>query len=141
MKYLAPVFQTLFVLVLLAVFWWIGPDVETKYWPVVRPLTITRTEAVDADHTRIWVRFEKNRGCQPVGVYWYRGRRGRPFDQIGFVVERPNGGQRFVNRPLGDQTAGPWVIEAAAGEIGNNVFADAQHSCNPAWTTISRFYR
>ena len=91
--------------------------------------------------TQVWVSFTKLRECQPVGVYWYRGRRGGPFDQIGFVVERPRNGQRFVNRPLGEQSAGPWVIEAAPGEFGSNVFADAQHSCNPAWTTISRFYR
>ena len=81
------------LLIAYAVALWASPPLEAKYWPVVSPITITRAEPVDADHTRVWVRFEKLRECQPVGVYWYRGRRGGPFDQIGFVVERPGGGQ------------------------------------------------
>lgn len=118
-----------------------GPLVEARYWPAVGPLTITRAEAVDATHSRIWVRFEKLRVCAPRGVYWYRGRRGGPFDPLGFVVESGQADVPFVNRPIGIQTAGPWLLDVPITELEKGVFADAQHSCNQAWTTVSRFYR
>lgn len=122
--------------------WTVGPALESRFWPVVEPLEITRVEPVGQDQTRIWIRFQKRRVCSPIGVFWYRGTRDGLFEPVRFIVERRGaGGQGYVNRPLGAQESGPWLIDLPMRDVQDRAFADAQHTCWPLWPTISRFYR
>ena len=84
----------------------VGPALETMYYPVVGPLMITRMESVDALHTRIWVQFHKYRECPPIDVYWYYGSRDSVFERVIFVVEKPLGANRYINRPVGRAALG-----------------------------------
>ena len=118
----------------------VGPWLETMYFPVVGRLTITAMERVDDTHTRIWVRFRKYRECPPIDVYWYQGRRDELFERVTFVAEKPIGGNKYINRPVGDQKSGPWVIGVPIEDIQDKAFSDSQHSCHPLWPTVSRFY-
>lgn len=121
------------------VFTW-GPILERMFYPVVGRLTITDTEAVTPDQTRIWVQFEKLRECAPLEVYWYLGTRAGSFERVNFRVERPLDKNKYANRPLGVQRSGPWLVNIPIGDIAMNAFSEAHHSCNPLWITKSKFY-
>lgn len=117
-----------------------GQDLERRFNPVVGKLLITKMEKATDDTTRVWVQFEKLRECRPIEVYWYHGRRDGLFERVMFQVEKPLGAAHYVNRPLGVQRSGPWLVGVPIEDIAHQAFADAQHDCNPLWSTVSRFY-
>lgn len=108
--------------------------------PVVGKLTIVKTERVSEDTTRIWVEFEKLRECRPLEVYWYIGQRSGIFDRVLFQAEKPLGSAHYVNRAVGIQRSGPWLVGIPEEKLKYEAFSDAQHDCWPFWTTVSRFY-
>jgi hypothetical protein len=120
----------------------VGPQLETRYYPVVGYLQITKIEPMDdGRQSRIWVQFEKLReSCAPIEVHWYRGNRAEVFERVNFYVEKPIGGNKYFNRPAGMQRSGPWVVAIPSDEIRSNAFSDAEHRCWPFWTTRSHFY-
>lgn len=123
--------------------WTVGPLLETKLWPVLDKITITKAEVVSPYQTRIWVRFRKKRQCVIIGVYWYKGSRDGLFESIRFAVEKPlpaAKGRAFYTRPVGWQNAGPWLMDTPLADLLDRSFADAQHECHKAWPTISHYY-
>lgn len=109
----------------------IGPKLETHFFPVVNETRIenlTKTER----GVEFYVRFDKTRQCEFLGIAWYQG----PL-RIGVAIE-PDSNLFPKTRPEGDQFAGPWLVSNVDSLEGTKAFV--YHNCHPLWITISPFY-
>lgn len=131
--------NALIFLMMVISIWWVGPLAETRLYPVVSPLTITKIEPAGPDQSRIMIEFEKYRNCPPIGVFWYNGRADGVFSAVKFTVETRPVDEPHVNRPLGKQTAGPWLVDLPPDQVLTAAFVETQHQCHPLWPTVSKF--
>jgi hypothetical protein len=129
----------IFVMTLFTVFA-AGPLIETRFWPPVSKLQILSMTATTDGRTIIRADFTKLRDCEYVGIAWYRGTRDGNFERVPVILQREPGDQSSPDRPLGRQTAGPWIIAVPLDEIRTNSFAELFHHCHPFWMTRTEFF-
>ncbi|TWF53281.1 hypothetical protein [Neorhizobium alkalisoli] len=121
-------------------FFLLGPDIETRYRPVLSKLTITEVRELTPDTSLVRAEFTKLRGCEYMGIAWYRGSEANDFERISMTPVKDPEDTSSPNRPVGTQRAGPWRLTMPAGEVRQNSFVQVFHRCHPFWTTMTRFY-
>lgn len=108
---------------------------------MVGKLEFVKLTALPDDRTEIYVRFNKLRNCKYLGMARYAGERNVPgFRRVPFVLVPQNGEKPNPTRPVGDQVAGPWIINMPAEEIRGNSFVELFHECHALWQTRTEFY-
>lgn len=117
-----------------------GPLVESKFFPVLEKLEITSVMPTGEETSNVYVEFTKLRECAYVGVAWFEGRRSGGFHRVLFVAQRNKEDSSSPNRPLGKQTAGPWLVGIKAEDVKTNSFVDIFHQCHPFWVTKTQWY-
>lgn len=115
-----------------------GRAYEGDLLPVVGRLQIDRIERSPGG-SLIWVRFNKLRDCEFVGLAWYHGERDGVFDRAR-IEFRQSGDDSAATRVTGEQRAGPWFVSIPPDEIETNSFAYLRHRCHPLWETQTPFY-
>lgn len=118
----------------------VGPAIETTYWPVVSKLEIISVEQAPGGKTKIRAAFRKLRDCDYLGISWFVGDRPSSFERVSVELMREPSDTSIPNRPLGYQTAGPWIIGISPQELKANSFTQLQHRCHPFWTSVTDFY-
>lgn len=118
----------------------VGPVIETKFLPPVSKLQILSMEATPDGQTIIHAAFVKHRDCEYIGIAWYRGTRATGFERVPIILQRSPGDDSSPNRPVGYQTAGPWIVDMPMSEIKNNSFVELFHRCHAFWLTRTEFY-
>lgn len=89
-----------------------GSEFEGRLFPVVEQLEIL-TIVPDGEKSLIYVRFEKIRECEYVGIGWYEEVDGQ-LRRVKLDL-RPDGSDS--NRPVGRQVAGPWSVDIPAEKL------------------------
>lgn len=98
-------FYALAVVCALGIGLFIREDVETKLFPVVGSIEVVQKEEISDSKQRVFVRFDKYRECEFVGL--------RMNDPLGYRVEfkfMDIEGDSYQSRPEGLNIAGPWMI-------------------------------
>jgi len=141
-------FWSAYALLSLALLSFIGPLIETKFFPVY-----TKFELVEATETPDGViavfEFTKIRDCKPKGSHWYLG------NSMSVDVTVPTGLAGPEPRPLGKQRTSPYLLENVTIEDlkdPNRVIAEVRNQCNfpllgylglqipQPWSTLSNVY-
>ncbi len=128
------------ILILLVTFFVSFPALETKYWPVVETLHIERVEAATENRSVIYGTFNKVRQCEYIGITWFARNVNGVLDRVPVEILRKPGDTSSPNRPLGVQTAGPWVVAIPPQELLGTSVVELTHRCHPFWTTVMHFY-
>jgi hypothetical protein len=119
-------------LVLLTMAW--GPAVERTLLPVVTPFQIVSIEP-DGSGSRVYVRFEKKRSCEYLGMTWELilpdGTKRRAFLNL-----KPADDDSGSTRPKGPAIAGPWYVGLTPDQITGHSIANIAYRCHPFWATI-----
>lgn len=118
----------------------IAPAIETRFWPPVSKLTILSMAENSDGHTVIKAHFQKRRACEYIGISWFHGDPAGEFERVPVILMRSEGDTSSPNRPVGSQTAGPWVISLPMAEVQGNSFARLYHRCSPLWLTTTDFW-
>lgn len=118
----------------------LGPEIETRFFPVVSKLTIERMEPVNERTTSVYAYFNKLRNCDYLGIAWYHGQRNTGFERVPLILMRAAGDDSSPNRPVGAQRSGPWVVSIPMDQVRDNSFVQLTHQCHPFWPTTTEFY-
>ncbi len=118
----------------------LAPWVETRYFPVVGKMQIERLEFEGLDTTAVFASFEKLRDCDYIGIAWFQGSRSGEFTRVGLQTRPKTADVSSPNRPVGRQSAGPWLVGMPLTEIRENSFVELYHYCTPLWVTTTEFY-
>ena len=119
----------------------VGPAVETRWFPVVSKLRVTKVLAGDEPGTSVvYAEFTKLRNCEYVGISWFRGVPDGEFERVPVILLRKDGDTSSPNRPLCVQKSGPWVVGVPPEELRQNSFARLSHKCFPFWTSTTDFW-
>lgn len=117
----------------------VGPQLETRFWPVVSKLKILSIEEV-AGQSQLTARFTKFRNCEYIGLSWFRGRLDGNFERVRVTILRQPGDDGSPNRPPGTQTSGPWLVAIPPADLRGNSFARLSHRCHFLWLTTTDFW-
>jgi len=118
-----------------------GPELETRWAPVVAKMEIVTAVAFPNGRSEIYVRFNKLRNCKYLGMAWYAGERNVPgFRRVPFVLVPQTGEKPNPTRPVGDQIAGPWIVDMPITELKGNSFVELFHECHVLWQSRTEFY-
>lgn len=131
---------TIMILMAGYMFFYIAPQLETMYWPVLDKLQIIEVRPIDPDTSIVMTAFKKRRDCAYLGTAWYRSNSNGSFERVAMVTERVKGDDSSPNRPLGYQTSGPWRVSMPAEQIRSRSIVEIFHQCWPFWTTRTQFY-
>jgi hypothetical protein len=119
-------------LVVLTMAW--GPAIERALLPVVTPFQIVSIEP-DGIGSRVYVRFEKKRSCEYLGITWELilpdGTKRQAFLNI-----KPDDDDSGSTRPTGPAIAGPWYVGMKPDQIIGQSTAHIAYRCHPWWTTV-----
>lgn len=115
-----------------------GPAFERAVLPVVSDIKVISMEA-DGVGTRMFVRFQKWRNCQYLGLNWEEilpdGTKRRAFLNL-----KPKDDNSGSTRPRGDHIAGPWYVGMPPDKVENHSIATLTYRCHPFWTTVMEVY-
>jgi len=107
-------------------------DFESKFFPVVNNFRVVHVlEQSEETGSVVYVKFDKLRGCELVGV--------RMTDSNGWRVnfkflEDYETDDSYKSRGLGNHVTGPWWINTVNW---SNIQIEAIHKCDPFGNTIS----
>ena len=118
----------------------LAQDIEQNLYPVTTPVELIQVEEIDADNTLVWVRFEKLRGCQYLGLSWFQGDLETGATRVRLSFGKPDTDQSDTTRPEGIQIAGPWKVGMSKADLLNNSYAMLSHRCHPLWISKTQFY-
>lgn len=118
----------------------VGPSVETRFFPVVSKLKITKILAEGESSSRIYAEFDKKRDCEYIGISWFHGHPAGDFERVPVSLLRREGDSSSPNRPLGLQKAGPWIVSVPPAELRKNSFARLTHRCHLFWVSTTDFW-
>jgi hypothetical protein len=110
-----------------------GPSIERVVFPVISKFQIVEIEP-DGVGSRIWVRFEKYRGCQFLGLTWQRVLPDGSLKQA-VIRFRTAGDTSGSTRPEGRFDEGPWYVKLAPDDLMKHSSATISYRCLPFWTT------
>lgn len=116
------------------------PALESRYWPVVDTMRINRIEATDDGRAVVFASFTKLRNCEYIGITWFRADALGNLQRVPVEIMRQPWDISSPNRPVGTQSAGPWVVGISEAEIRATSFVQLAHRCHPFWTTFTNFY-
>jgi len=123
----------------LVLFFAYGPRLEPKLFPVLSSIQIVKMEptyipeirGTDKTGTRMFVRFEKYRNCEYLGMNWEKllpdGTRDRVY------LQTKNDGDSGSTRPSGKHIAGPWLVGMRPNAILDQSAATIAYRCHPLW--------
>lgn len=142
-KWLILVLQTILgaitVSVLLITVFVTMPVLETRFFPVVHKLLIDSIEPL-GNQSIVRGTFNKVRQCDYIGIAWFERNQLGGLDRVQVQTRRDINDVSSPNRPVGWQSAGPWIIAIPADELKSNSVAELSHRCHPFWTTVTHFY-
>lgn len=116
----------------LALFMAYGPAVERFAFPVVSGFEIASIEP-DGVGSRIFVRFEKYRSCEFLGMNWDKIGQDGTHQRV-LLNLKPAGDSSGSTRPRGKFDAGPWYIGIPPEQIHQSAAVIA-YRCHPLWIT------
>lgn len=108
-----------------------GSIIEGQLLPVTSRAEVVEVETAKSG-IEIYVRFEKRRQCEFVGVHWYLENLRLPLQ----FFDQPDASP--TSRPVGDQYTGPWFVGGISSVNGTRAYA--VHKCHPLWNTVTEFY-
>lgn len=132
MKLISFVLTILLSMVLIVLFFSLGPLAEGKLFPVYSHFTIVSADP-DNEGVRVVFRYTKYRNCDPLGYQWYAD----DSDGLGPGVKVLNI-KRIAPpnpKPLGTQLSNPIIIEGITPLELPNVRASIFSRCHPLWVT------
>lgn len=118
----------------------IGPIIETRWFPAVSKLQILSLTATAEGGSVLHAQFTKLRGCEYLGIAWFRGSSSGEFERVPIVLLRREGDTSSPDRPQGTQRAGPWIVSLPPEELRKNSFAQLSHRCHGFWVTKTDFW-
>lgn len=125
-------FVAVMTVVAVPIMWPLAAEMAGRFLPVV-----TRAEVVQAvpstDGAAVFVRFEKRRQCEFVGLSWYD-----TLDRRLRIDFAPHADNAPRSRPVGRQYTGPWLLYGVTDIEGTR--ATVTHRCHPFWLTYTTFY-
>lgn len=121
-------------------FFVIGPTAESRYFPVLGKLKLTKIKEDGPDSSLVMATFRKKRDCDYLGIAWYRLLPNGATERIAIVLRRKEGDESSPNRPLGVSVTGPWEVAMPAQQIPILSVVEVFHRCHPFWTTRTPFY-
>lgn len=128
------------VAVLLVTFFVTLPMAETRWFPVVETLQVDKVEPASEGRSIIYGSFDKIRQCDYGGIAWFERKANGDLERVSVELLRRPGDTSSPNRPLGQQTAGPWVIGIPADRVIGASVVELTHRCHPFWTTVTHFF-
>lgn len=132
MKLVSFILTLLFSMVVIVLFFSLGPLAEGRLFPVYSHFTIVEMTPTD-EGVKVTFRFTKFRNCDPMGYQWYAD----DTDGLGPGVKVLNI-KRLAPpnpKPLGTQMSSPIVIEGITPLELPNVRASIFSRCHPLWVT------
>lgn len=137
MKILNFVFAVLVSMLLILGFFLLGPEIETRFFPVYSKFRLISAEALPDGKTFARFEFTKFRNCDPQGFAFFNGELGTAFTQVTTRVR----GSAIRARPLGTQQSYPYEFtDITPEELATTVFAEIYSHCHPLWTTRTKVY-
>lgn len=122
------------VLVSMMLVMWLGPVIETRFFPVYSRFTVETANEVEGG-TEVQFRFTKYRECPARGWAWFIG----DFGAVSRQVEaRPT--ENAVIRPLGEAVSNTHFIAATPDDIRHSMFAEIYSRCHIFWLTRTVVY-
>lgn len=113
---------------------WIGPIVETRFFPVYSRFAVEDIRAAEGG-TEARFRFTKFRDCDARGWAWYVGDFGATSRQV-----EVKSTENAVDRPLGMFVSNPYFIAADPNQVSNEMYVEIHSRCHPFWLTVSVVY-
>ena len=110
-----------------------GPTVERVIFPVVSSLEIISIED-DGIVSRIFVKFEKKRPCEYLGINWDEILPDGSLKRAPINLKPASDGSGST-RPQGNHVAGPWYVGIPPEKINTSSQAVIAYRCHPLWTT------
>lgn len=123
-------------------FFFAGPHIESRLFPVVPTFRITDIEHMPDGSARIHGVMLKAFGrghCEPVSLSAMTTEQGQPTKRVSIEFE-PLDGQQWIARPEGSQEFGPWVLHPPQPPIGPIILIEAVHRCHFLWPVRSTLY-
>lgn len=113
----------------IAVFYSLGPRLETRFNPVYRQVIVTQIKR-EKESVQFIVSGFKARACTFIGidVLTYRKDRWIPTS----IIQDPN--FPLITTPTGHQILGSFWINPA----GTKIVFETRHFCHGLWTTVTR---
>lgn len=108
---------------------------ETKYFPVLSQLEVSRTMRQD-DGVVVWGKTEKIRDCHFENIAFYKKTRFGD-EMISSERMRP---RTLDSSPVGETRFGPWKVDASKEEFDAIVSVRTLHRCHPLYLTESIIY-
>jgi hypothetical protein len=118
----------------------LAQDIEQNLYPVATPVELIKVEEIDDENTLIWVKFDKLRGCEYLGLSWFEGSLETGATRVRLSFGKPDSDQSDTTRPEGVQIAGPWKLGMSKDALLNNSYAMLSHRCHPFWISKTQFY-
>lgn len=117
-------------------FFWFGPSIETRFFPVFSYFRIIDAVEIGPNQIQVRVAFDKLRQCAPAGYGWYLGHRDNgDFEEID--VDAGSSGVR----PAGRQISRPFVLHMSASDLESGaVFANVFSRCHQLWLSRTEVY-
>lgn len=109
---------------------------ETGYFPVLQPLTVTRSVRTSDEGVVIYGRVQKTRDCQFENVSFYKKTR---FGDELVSAERLKP-PKVESNPVGATVFGPWKVDVTKEELEAITTIKALHRCHPLYLTESIIY-
>jgi hypothetical protein len=110
-----------------------GPAAERYLFPVVSHFEIVQIDP-DGVGSRVYVRFEKYRRCEYLGMTWSQIMPDGTM-QRAFLNLKPADDMTSPTRPVGEQIAGPWYVGMSPDQIKNHSRVTLSYRCHPLWLT------
>lgn len=120
------------VMVSIMLLLWVGPAVETRFFPVYSRFQVVSAEPVEGG-TVATFRFTKYRDCEARGWAWYIGEFGALARQV--EINRVNG--TSARRKPGLTVSSPYFIAATPDQVRNDMQAEILSYCHPFWPSRS----
>ena len=128
------------VAVMLVTFFVTFPALETRHWPVVGKMRINSVELASEDRSVVYATFTKLRNCEYIGITWFHAGALGELNRVPVELYRQANDISSPNRPVGTQSAGPWVVGIPPNELRSRSCVQLAHRCHPFWTTFTNFY-
>ena len=124
-------------LIIAAVFL-IGPELETRFWPVYSKFKVQTVEEQPDGTSKVTFEYTKHRWCEPLGFSWFVGEPGAAFRQLRVVPADPD--ESTMVRPLGRNKSVPYIIDATPSQLEGRVYGEIFNRCHPAWSSRTAIY-
>lgn len=115
-----------------------GPAAERTLFPVVSPFEIVNMEP-DGVGSRVYVRFEKKRSCEYLGINWELVQPDGTKQRV-LLNLKPSNDNSGSTRPTGEAVAGPWFVGMTPEQLTGNSTATIAYRCHPFWITEVRVW-